>query len=419
MEVGYLSILPFIALLLSIAILPFAVPKWWNKYYHFVSLLTALTIIIYYIIIQRAGDILQSSEDYIMFISFLVSLYIISGGIFIDIKGLSTPLRNVFLLLTGALISNIIGTTAASMLLIRPYLRTNQKRISSYHLVFFIFLVSNIGGALTPIGNPPLFIGYLKAIPFFWISSKMILPWTITIILVLVIFFIIDNFSFKKQSQLVIEEEVRAHEKVEIKGLMNILLLMIVVLSVFIRRPIFLREMIMMITAIISYKITSKELRKKNDFNFEPMKEVTSLFMGIFITLTPILNILSEHAKDLNLTTPGDLYWMSGLLSAFLDNAPTYLTFLTASMGIFGLDVNNVSHVLSFISQHEEFVRSISIGSVFFGAASYIGNAPNFMVKSVAESQGIKTVSFFGYIFKFSIPILLPIFLLIWILFIN
>lgn len=418
MEVSVLSVIPFILLLLSIAILPFLIHNWWEKYYFFVSLATALITAIYYFVIGKGWSIFRSVEEYIMFISLLTALFIISGGIFIGLRGYATPLRNVLLLFFGSVLANFIGTTGASMLLIRPFIKTNRIRIRSYHIVFFIFLVSNVGGALTPIGDPPLFLGYLKGIPFFWIIGQVFWKWLLAIGLLLVIFYIFDRISFKSQPDYMQRKEESKGEKMEFKGLYNFVFLAIVIASVFITEPIFVREIIMLVSAFVSYKITNNRIHERNHFTFKPIIEVAWLFIGIFVTMTPALEILGREAYNLNLSTPTKYYWLTGTLSAFLDNAPTYLTFLTASMGFHGLDINNLEHVHLFINSKSAYVVAISISAVFFGALTYIGNGPNFMVKSIADSQKIKTSSFFGYFFKYSIPILVPIYALIWWLFI-
>lgn len=418
-EISPYSILPFINFILLIAFIPFVFPRFWEKYHYILCLFFASITIGYYVLINMTDDILHSFSEYIMFISLLVSLYVITGGILIDIKGRSTPFRNVLLLFAGAILSNVIGTIGATMLLIRPYIRTNKIRISKYHIVFFIFIVSNMGGLLTPVGNPPLFIGYLKGVPFLWNVSNLFLPWAAAVFLILMIFYLIDSYEFKKQPVEIIKSEIDSIEKIGISGYYNLLLLLIIIISVFITKPVFLREIIMIVTAIISYKITRKDIHLKNHFCFFPIREVAWLFFGIFITLTPVLYFATHFAGRLSFTSHSQFYWLTGILSAFLDNAPAYLTALTASMGIYSFDVNNNLNVAAFIGQHKDYLLSISIASVFFGAFTYIGNGPNFMVKSIAESYDVKTSSFFGYIFKFSLPILLPIFVLIWILFIR
>ena len=418
MEPHILSVLPFVLLLLAIAIMPFIAPKFWHKNFPVVSVALAIATTVYYFINSSAGSLLHAVEEYIMFISLLVGLYVVSGGIVIDIKGLATPLRNTILLAVGGIIANIIGTTGASMLLIRPFIKTNKLRITNFHIVFFIFIVSNVGGSLTPIGDPPLFLGFLKGVPFFWITDKVFFKWLLALSILLILFFIADYINFKKAPQEIEEKESKAKEKIRIRGGMNFIFLAVVVGSIFITEPLFLREAIMLVTAFVSYKLTKKELHKRNHFSFFPIKEVAWLFVGIFITMTPALELLRLHSSGLGITTPTQYFWLTGGLSGFLDNAPTYLTFLTASMGLYGLDVNKVSDVLQFIASHEAHVVAISISAVFFGAITYIGNGPNFMVKSIADSQNVETPSFFGYMGRFSLPILVPLYLLIWWLFI-
>lgn len=417
-EPNIISVLPFIFLLLSIAVLPFALPKFWHENYHIVSIGLAFVTAVYYVVITKGWDLMHSMEEYVMFISLLTALFVISGGILIDIKGLATPLRNTLLLALGGVLANIIGTTGASMLLIRPFIKTNKLRITNFHIVFFIFIVSNVGGALTPIGDPPLFLGFLKGVPFFWIMDKVFFKWLLALIVLLVIFYIIDVINFKKQPQEIEERERKAKETLKIQGGFNFIFLAIVIGSVFITEPLFLREGIMLLTAFISYKVTKKEIHKRNHFNFHPIKEVAWLFIGIFITMTPALELLRVHSADLGISSPTQYYWLTGALSGFLDNAPTYLTFLTAAMGIHGLNINNVQNVLSFIAEHEKHVVAISISAVFFGAMTYIGNGPNFMVKSIADNQNVETPGFIGYMLKFSLPILVPLYALIWWLFI-
>jgi Na+/H+ antiporter NhaD/arsenite permease-like protein len=244
------------------------------------------------------------------------------------------------------------------------------------------------------------------------------IKWLFALSLLLIVFYIMDIINFKKQPKAEQKKEEKSKEKMQMKGLINFGFLVVVILSVFLTKPVFLREIIMLSAAFASYKITNKNVHEKNEFTFKPIIEVAWLFIGIFITMTPALELLSRHAFDLNLSTPSKFYWITGTLSAFLDNAPTYLTFLTASMGYFGLNISNIEHLNFFINSRAVYVVAISISAVFFGAMTYIGNGPNFMVKSVAESQKVKTTSFFGYMLKYSIPILLPIYILIWLLFI-
>ncbi len=417
-EPNIISVLPFIFLLLAIAVMPFIAPKFWHENYHYVSIGLAFVTVIYYIVITKGWDLMHSLEEYIMFISLLTALYVVSGGILINIKGLATPLRNTVLLAIGGVLANVIGTTGASMLLIRPYIKSNKLRITNFHIVFFIFIVSNVGGALTPIGDPPLFLGFLKGVPFFWIMDKVFFKWLLALVVLLIIFYIADYINFKKAPAEIEEREIKAKEKLSVAGGYNFIFLAVIIGSVFITKPLFLREGIMLLTAFISYKLTKKEIHKQNHFNFHPIKEVAWLFIGIFITMTPALELLRLHSTDLGISSATQYFWFTGALSGFLDNAPTYLTFLTAAMGIYGLDINSVQNVLAFIAEHEKHVVAISISAVFFGAMTYIGNGPNFMVKSIADNQNVETPSFFEYMYKYSLPILLPLYLLIWWLFI-
>jgi Na+/H+ antiporter NhaD/arsenite permease-like protein len=418
MEPHILSVLPFVLLLLAIAVMPFAAPKFWHKNFHIISVILALSTAAYYLINSSGTSLLHSVEEYVMFISLLTGLYIVSGGIYIEIKGLATPFRNTLLLAFGGILANIIGTTGASMLLIRPFIKTNKLRITNFHIVFFIFIVSNVGGSLTPIGDPPLFLGFLKGIPFFWIVDKVFFKWLIALSVLLILFFIADYINFKKAPDVIEEKEKRTKEKIRILGGQNFIFLTVIVASIFITEPLFLREAVMLLMAFLSYKLTKKDIHRQNHFTFFPIKEVAWLFIGIFITMTPALELLKLHSSGLGIDSPTQYYWLTGALSGFLDNAPTYLTFLTAAMGVYGLDVNKVSDILVFIVSHEKYVVAISISSVFFGAMTYIGNGPNFMVKSIADSQNVETPGFFGYMTKFSLPILIPLYFLIWWLFI-
>lgn len=462
--VNPLMITPFVLLLLSIAIMPFINKHWWEKNYPFVSAaLGAVTIVYYLFIIDNPTRMMHTGAEYISFIILIGSLFVVAGGIHIRIKGKSTPLANVLLLATGAVISNVLGTTGASMILIRPYLRVNRYRLRAFHVVFFIFTVSNIGGALTPIGDPPLFLGYLKGVPFFWVLEYVWHIWAIVVGLVLLVFFVTDTLSFKKYEsspQRIPESEL--HEEAEVSGLHNIFFLAVIIIAVFIQNPVFLRELLMVIAAAGSYVMTKKSIHRKNDFNFVPVKEVAILFAGIFATMVPALDWLETNATQVGISTAGQFYWGTGILSAVLDNAPTYLNFLSASIGLFvnpdivqqvqhlivthGADIGNIAgphaeeirntfavlmkyhgdlvaagnvpvddiNVCYLIGNHNIYLKAISLAAVFFGAMTYIGNGPNFMVKSISQQAGAEVPSFFGYVIKYSLPILIPIFALVW-----
>ncbi|MBI1805693.1 MAG: sodium:proton antiporter [Ignavibacteria bacterium] len=457
-------IIPFILLLLSIAVIPFLSKRWWEKYYPAVSVvLGAITVVYYLFFLDNTERMVHTGIEYLSFIILIGSLFVVAGGIHIRLKGKSTPIANVIVLAIGAVASNFLGTTGASMIMIRPYLRVNKYRLRGFHVVFFIFIVSNIGGALTPIGDPPLFLGYLKGVPFFWVLEYVWHIWSIAVASVLVIFFVIDYLSFKKfEASKKHVPETELHEKAEVSGLHNIFFLAVILLAVFIEHPVMLRELLMVIAATGSYVTTKKEIHNKNNFNFVPIKEVAILFLGIFATMVPALDWLELNATTIGITSAGQFYWGTGILSSVLDNAPTYLNFLSASIGLF-VDQNIVSQVQHLISTHgsdianiggahaEEvrntfatlmkyhsdlvatgqvpvddiqisylignhniYLKAISIAAVFFGANTYIGNGPNFMVKSIAEQSGAECPSFGGYIAKYSLPILIPVFAVVW-----
>lgn len=411
-------ILPFVVLLLSIAVLPVTFPEVWEKRYSAISFTLAAAIIAYYLVFEgSAVKVLHSLEEYFSFITLLFSLYIVSGGIFIKLRGKSTPLRNSILLLTGAFISNFFGTTGASMLLIRPYIETNKYRIKPYHIIFFIFIVSNIGGSLTPVGDPPLLIGFLKGIPFFWYAANIYHIWLFAILSLLTVFYIYDKYFYDKVKYAIQEEAEKDMERLTVEGKWNLVPLLIIVFSVLISQPKFLREIMMLLAAVISYRTTPDSVHTKNHFSFAPIKEVAVLFFGIFITMIPALSFVSENSVKFGLDRLENVYWYSGTLTSFLDNAPTFLNFLTGSMSSKNLSVDTPAMVLEFSKTYSKYLIAISVASVFFGAMTYIGNAPNFMVKSISENKGLKMPGFAEYIYKYSIIILLPLFIIIWFLF--
>jgi Na+/H+ antiporter NhaD/arsenite permease-like protein len=398
----------------------------WEHHYPKIAIFLGLITITYYLaVLGDSHSLLHTLTEYLAFIALLASLFVASGGILIKVDKKSTPMVNVVILLFGAVIANIIGTTGASMLLIRPFIKLNKDRIKPYQVIFFIFLVSNIGGALTPIGDPPLFLGFLRGIDFFWFFTNIWHIWLPTVLLVLLIFYIIDSRNMPKE----VDEKVYSG-KIEFKGLRNVGFLVIVLISVFIDPavmswvpslgplPFGIREIIMFSVVYFSYKTADQEILKANEFDFEPIKEVAYLFIGIFATMIPALQLIAYEAKlygeQLN---AGIFYWTTGLLSGFLDNAPTYLNFLSAEMGKFVLDINNVNDVHQLSVEHPLYLTAISVAAVFFGAMTYIGNGPNFMVKSICERSGIKMPSFFAYLIKYSIPILIPVFILVWLVF--
>ncbi len=404
---------PFVALLMAIAVVPFISRTWWDRHYPHVSLGLGFAVFAYYTMALDLHRMLDTAVDYASFIALIGSLFVAAGGIFLHTERHATPLLNTLLLSTGAVVSNLLGTTGASMLLIRPFIRMNRQRIRGFHVVFFIFVVSNIGGALTPIGDPPLFLGYLNGVPFHWTILQVWDIWLLALALVLSVFFGLDTISYRRWLG-------EGHRPVlgtrfDLQGSHNFIFLLIILASVFARTP--LREFIMVCAAVAAYRFADKRALRANEFTFTPIKEVAILFAGIFATMVPALDYLALNADRLRVRTPGAFYWATGILSSFLDNAPTYLNLLSAAMGLQGLVLGNTEHVKSLIANHGEFLRAISVGAVFFGANTYIGNGPNFMVKSIAEHAKVKCPSFFGYMVKYSIPILIPVFAVVWLIF--
>lgn len=412
-------ILPFVAMLASIAIAPLIIKHHWERHYHEISVgLGAIALGYYAFALRDFSAIGHLAHEYVSFIALIGSLFVVAGGIHIGVKGEAKPWVNCVFLLIGAVISNVIGTTGASMLLVRPWLRMNHYRFTDYHTVFFIFIVSNVGGCLTPIGDPPLFLGFIKGVPFWWVIEHCWEAWLVAILGLLTIFYVKDRVNFLKAPRQIREVET-AHETWKFTGLHNLGFLALVLAAVFVKSPAGLRELIMVAAAVGSYFTTSKQVHQSNDFTFAPIKEVAWLFIGIFATMLPALDYLQLHSASLGIKTEMQYYWLTGALSGVLDNAPTYLTFLASAFGVAGLNIANPAHMGQFIEHQHHYLAAISIGAVFFGAMTYIGNGPNLMVKSIAEAAGVKTPSFFAYVARFSIPILLPFLWLISILFFS
>ena len=414
-----LMIIPFAVMLFSIAVMPFINKHWWEHHYPKVAVALGLITVIYYIgFLKDTSRMLHVAHEYVSFIALIGSLFVVSGGIHIRVKGESTPAINCLFLFLGAVLSNFIGTTGASMLLIRPWIRMNKYRITSFHIVFFIFVVSNVGGCLTPIGDPPLFLGYLKGVPFWWVIEHCWEAWLVAVLGVISIFYFYDRHNFFRACKEVRDRET-AHETWKFDGLRNLAFLGVILVAVFLRNPPGLSEALMVAAAAGSYFLTPKPVHEANDFNFTPIKEVAWLFIGIFATMVPALDYLEVHAGELGLDSEMKFFWLTGVLSGVLDNAPTYLTFLAAAMGRHQLSLNSPADMQTFIAQHDHELIAISLGAVFFGAMTYIGNGPNFMVKSISEQARVKTPSFFAYLFKFAVPILVPFFVVVSILFFS
>jgi Na+/H+ antiporter NhaD/arsenite permease-like protein len=406
-----LSILPFILLLLCIAVIPLVAEHFWEKNRNkaIIVAIISIPVLVYFTIIAPM-EIFYHIEEYFGFIVLLWSLYTISGGIVLKGNLRATPFVNTVFLAVAAVIANIFGTTGASMLLIRPVLRTNMERKYKKHIIiFFIFIGANIGGCLTPLGDPPLYMGYLNNIPFSW-TFRLFPEWLFANGLLLLIFYVYDSIQYKKEEDSAKKMDFQNLEPVHIKGFFNLLLVAGVLLSIILGLKTPLREIVMIILGLISMRFTPEILRKSNHFNFSAIIEVAILFVGIFITMIPALIILEQKGGELGITRPYQFFWLSGGLSSFLDNTPTYLTFVSLAKGTLGLDS------IAALAGHETgdmILRAISIGAVFMGANTYIGNGPNFMIKAISDQKGplhTKMPSFFGYML-YSICILIPVFI--------
>lgn len=404
-----IALLPFPLLLLTIAIFPLANHKLWEK-----NSTKAIVAGIFgipaaiYVATTDFHSFLHTSKEYISFISLIVSLFIVSGGIYIDLKVKPSPIVNSLILLLGAVISNFIGTTGASMVLIRLFLRLNRWRNYTFHIpVFFIFLVSNIGGLLTPFGDPPLYMGFLKGVPFFWTLKNLIPEWTLQVMMTLSVFFVWDWFSFRREKISENFNNIKKFQGINIEGKINFVYVLCILLSAILLHFPF-RELVMWTTAILSLKTTSKDIRKKNEFTFHPAEEVSILFAGIFATMVPVLDFVKINSDKIGISEPWHFFFITGVLSTFLDNAPTYLTFFSLAAGL----TEKLNLYPTVAGVYELYLKSISVGAVFFGANSYIGNAPNFMVKSISEEMKVKAPNFLMYILWAAV-ILFPQFILI------
>lgn len=432
---------PFVLLLLMIATGPLLYPKFWEHNYPKVSLLLGGFVASCYAFVIDGGvvQLEHTLEEYISFITLITSLFVVAGGILIRIERRGSPAVNAFILLFGAVLANIVGTTGASMLLIRPYLRINKGRLKPFHVVFFIFMVSNIGGALTPIGDPPLFLGFLRGVPFFWVLGHLWLPWLLSILLLVALFTIFDAKAGKGS------DGVPDTGRIVLTGRRNFLYLLPLIGSIFLdpavipgfpslqellHVPFGIRELIMLAIAVVAYRTANKAALKGNEFNFEPIREVAFLFVGIFATMIPALQLIGAFAQaNAGGFTVSRFYWFTGILSGVLDNAPTYLNFLAAAAGKFGLDAGSPADMMRFARSVESpvpgdvpshiYLMAISLAAVFFGAMTYIGNAPNFMVRNIAAQTEARVPGFLEYVYKYALPILLPLFFLVWLFLFN
>jgi Na+/H+ antiporter NhaD/arsenite permease-like protein len=423
------TVLPFAGLLLSIAVLPLVAHHWWESNFNkgIVSALFALPVAVY--LIAALGDfgvheLVEKGKEYVSFILLLGSLFVITGGIYVRGSLSGTPLVNTGVLALGGLLASVIGTTGASVLLIRPLLRANAPRVRKTHVfVFFIFVVSNCGGLLTPLGDPPLFLGFLKGVPFAW-TFQLWPEWLVVNGALLVIFNVWDQRVLAREererpgSQL---EAVIEHEPLRVEGMRNFAFLLAIVATIagagsgFLHGgepwPFGVQESLMAGVAALAFLATPGRLREANGFAFTPIVEVAVLFAGIFATMAPALLLLNTHAESFGIREPAQFFWATGTLSSFLDNAPTYLTFAATACGLAGIPLEGryLAEFLARAPHAAEMLAAISCGAVFMGANTYIGNGPNFMVKAIAEQNGVQMPSFFGYM-AYSCGILVPLF---------
>ena len=426
LELGYWTLAPFALMLICIAILPLVAERWFhhNRNKAIISVVLGVPTLVYLFIAfgqDGMGLAWKSFEEYVSFIVLLFALYTISGGIHLTGNAIATPRHNLAYLLVGSVLANIIGTMGASMVLIRPLLRANSERKYSRHtVIFFIFSVSNVGGLLTPLGDPPLFLGFLRGVPFGW-TLNLWLEWLVALGIILLIYLAIETFYFRKEP-----ETLRIMDEVDfipmrIKGLVNAVPLVLVMVAVLfsdrllkLGEPIhfpFFRELILVALAVISLRLCPRGPRACNNFCWPPIVEVAVLFAGIFATMIPALALLEARGASFGLTHDWQYFWATGGLSSFLDNAPTYLTLASVAQGQVGAQT-----VGALTTAAPGFLAAISCAAVFMGANTYIGNAPNFAVKCIAERSGLKMPSFFGYM-AWSGAILVPVWVIITLIF--
>ena len=436
MEIPFWILLPFVAMLLCIAIAPLVAEKEWEKNLNkfAVSMVLGSVVAIWMVANNNAENefthklVHQMVFDYVPFILLLTALFVVTGGIHVKGDIQATPKVNTLILAIGFVLASLMGTTGAAMLLIRPLLATNsQRKYTTHTVLFFIALVANTGGLLTPLGDPPLFLLYLRGAEFTWFLS--LLPiWAFVGISLLVIYFLLDTYYYTKREALEhLMHDAREQEPIRIEGNINFLWLACVVASVMFinsgyipamgeeHAPIYiklLREIVLVAIIFLSLYTTKKQVREANHYSWAPIIEVAVLFVGIFATMTPALIYLNANAADLGLTKPWQFYYSAGTLSSFLDNAPTAVAFHSVATGL-----PMAEGVPMVAGVQEVLLKAIATASVFFGAMTYIGNGPNFMVKAIAEESGLRMPSFFGYMFKFSLVVLLPLYIIVQLIF--
>ena len=430
-QVELWALTPFAIMLLSIAVMPLIAGKWRENNLHKLYVALALSVPTgYYLIANGMGENLQHQilKDYLPFIILLGALFIVTGGIRINGDIQARPRNNTLIMAIGYLLASFIGTTGAAMLLIRPLLEFNKQREYKVHtVVVFIALVANCGGILTPLGDPPLFLLYLRGAEFSWFMN-MLPEWLTVGAIILTGYYFVDKYIYYHKEHIAnVMADFREKSPLYIKGRINIIYLICIILTVAYVNPSHLpqmgaedaplresamREIILIIIALFSILTTRRGLREANQFSWEPLIEVAVVFIGIFVTMTPALIYLNAHATSLGLQTPDQFFYGAGFLSAFLDNSPTAVAFHTVAQGI-----PHATDAVMVAGVPQEILRAISLGAVFFGAMTYIGNGPNFMVKSIAEHNGVKMPSFFGYMFRFSLIIMLPVYIIVQLIF--
>ncbi len=402
------GVLPFAAMLLAIAVCPLWVPHWWESNWNkmIASAALGLPVLAFYGV-RHPAALLHTAEDYVSFIILLAGLYVISGGILLRGDLVATPATNTAFLALGGVLASFVGTTGASMLFVRPLLQTNRERTRVKHtVVFFIFIVSNVGGMLTPLGDPPLFLGYLAGVPFTW-TLQLWPHWALMLSVLLAAFFAYDSVQFAREPLAAIRRDRTRVTPLRVHGGLNAGWLAGVVVAVALLQAPW-RELAIVALAGLSLWLTPWRIRRDNGFSAGPMIEVAVLFAGIFLTMIPALDLLRRRGDELGVRAPWQFFWASGALSSFLDNAPTYLTFLALGQGL--------RLPGEIVGVPAAILIAISVGSVAMGANTYIGNAPNFMVKAIAEEAGVKMPSFFGYML-YSGAILLPLFVVVTLVF--
>lgn len=417
--------IPFALMLASVAIFPIFYAHFWDKNRNKLLIAAILSLpVILFLLKNGHADILTDTVlfDYLPFVVLLGTLFVITGGVYVDGDIEAKPSVNTTMMAIGAVLASFIGTTGATMLMIRPLISTNtERKFKTHTLLFFIAIVANCGGLMTPLGDPPLFVMYLRGAPFFWFF-KMAFEWTFVNAILLTLYYFVDKSYYKKEPEINIQRDKANIKDIRIHGRRNFYYLLGVILAVaFINKQFipamegnnillkYLREIVLVFLAFLSLVTSPQKHRKANNFSWGPITEVAFLFAGIFITMIPCIVYLKANAMHLGVTTPTQFYYASGLLSSFLDNTPTAVTFHSLALGL----NQSIIHGGNFVAGiPENLLRAICLGSVMFGSITYIGNGPNFMVKSIAEENGIKMPHFFKYMYTFSLIVLLPVYII-------